>query len=220
MRPWPLSWRVRLSTSSAGGVVEVALHLCMQARLVFLDRQQVIGAGFDNGPGDPRIAGDGVDRDQRALDGQTVQKGGDSGRLVRFLIDRLLAQHETFVARPSGDQMQGFLALASVVAPARGLAVDRDQGNARLGALLVRPGREAGSEQVRIDPVHHHPQPILARDAPVVGLKLPQELQPGLAPVRDLIVVVAAGDRGTDHQKQHLRQGIHHLARLARVLDR
>lgn len=48
---------------------------------------------------------------------------------------------------------------------------------------------------------------------------LPQERQMGVPPGRDVIVVVAIGDRPANHQQQDLRQGVRHSPRLARILD-
>jgi hypothetical protein len=39
------------------------------------------------------------------------------------------------------------------------------------------------------------------------------------APQRDLVVILAVGDRGRDNQEQHLPERIHDLGRRARVLD-
>gem|GEM_PF-7060872 len=41
----------------------------------------------------------------------------------------------------------------------------------------------------------------------------------GLAPRRDVVVVVAIGDRPAHHQQQHLRQRVRHLPGLAGIVD-
>ena len=53
----------------------------------------------------------------------------------------------------------------------------------------------------------------------VIG-KAAQELQVRLAPVDDVFVVVAIGDRGADRQEQHLPQRIGDAPRLAHIFDR
>jgi hypothetical protein len=54
----------------------------------------------------------------------------------------------------------------------------------------------------------------------MVGLQTPQEVEVPVPPQNDVVVVVAGRHRAADHQKQHLTLRIHHLARLATVLDR
>jgi hypothetical protein len=39
------------------------------------------------------------------------------------------------------------------------------------------------------------------------------------APFGDPFVIVAIGNRAANHQQQHLRQGVRHAPRFARVLD-
>ena len=53
-----------------------------------------------------------------------VQKGRNSGDLVRFLVDRFLAQHQPAGGGERGYQMQGLLAAPSIVAAPRSLTVD------------------------------------------------------------------------------------------------
>ena len=69
---------------------EVGLDVGMQRRLVALERQQVIGPCL----GDLVIGGDGVDGDERALDGQPLQDDQDAGAVVLLSLDRLLGQDE------------------------------------------------------------------------------------------------------------------------------
>jgi hypothetical protein len=49
--------------------------------------------------------------------------------------------------------------------------------------------------------------------------KLPQKAKLGLAPIGNLVVVVAARNRRADHQQQDLRQGIDHAPSLAIIAD-
>jgi hypothetical protein len=83
--------------------------------------------------GDVGIASHGVDGNQGAFEVEAFQKDWDSGDLVGFFLDRLLAQHEPAAGGEGRHQMQGLLAGLAIVAAARGLAVD---GNER---GLVRP---------------------------------------------------------------------------------
>ena len=112
-----------------------------------------------------------------------------------------------------------FVAGFSIVAAARGLAVDGHE----IG--LVRPAfghprRKAGREQVWIDPIHHCAQPIDAGDAEVKLREATQERQVRFAPIDNVVVVVATRNRSAHDQKQNFAQGIRDLPRLPRILDR
>jgi len=84
----------------AGGrrVGEEGFDLGAERRLVGLDREQVVGPGVDDGGGDGRIAGDGIDGDdgalQRAALGEALEQDRNGARLVRRLLDRFLAEDE------------------------------------------------------------------------------------------------------------------------------
>lgn len=120
-----------------------------------------------------RGGGAGADRHQRALETilgrQTLQQHRNGAGLIDLVGDRLLAEHQ-----------------------ARGLAVDGDELR-RVGPGLAHLCREAGREQGRIDAVHQQGQPAPAGDAMMIGQVGVQELEMGLAPVGDQIVVVAIG---------------------------
>jgi hypothetical protein len=85
---------------------EIAFDVGMERRLVILDGQKVVGLGVENRLGDVGIASHGIDRDQGALKVEALDEGRNGGDLVRFFIDRLLAQHQTLVAGEGRDQMQ------------------------------------------------------------------------------------------------------------------
>jgi hypothetical protein len=104
------------------------------------------------------------------------------------------------------------------MAAARRLAVERDELRS-VGAQRQRPVGEAGLEEARIDPVHHHPQPIRTGCSEVELGKGAQEGAMLLAPQRDLVIVLTVGDRRRHDQEQNLAQRVHDLRRLARILD-
>jgi hypothetical protein len=114
--------------------------------------------------------------------------------------------------------MQSLLAGLSIVAAARGLAVDRNE------IELVRPafcdpGRKAGHEQVRIDPVHHRAQPVGAGDAMVELRKAPEKRQMRVAPVDDVVIVITVRDCPAHDQKKNFAKRIGDLPGLPRILD-
>src|SRR4051812_42383134 len=84
MRPCPLSRSV--ARSSAAGSAAANLDLGAERGLVGLDGQQGVGAGASDRAGDGSVGGDGVDRDQRALEpsvlGQALDQGRDGGGLI------------------------------------------------------------------------------------------------------------------------------------------
>jgi hypothetical protein len=71
-------------------------------------------------------------------------------------------------------QVQRLLAALAIMAAPRRLAIDGDQIRP-VGPAFGHPGRKAGCERVRIDPVHDNPQPIGARNAVVELREPPQE---------------------------------------------
>jgi hypothetical protein len=67
------------------------------------------------------------------LTSMRFQEGRNGGDLVRFFVDRFLAQHEPAGGGERRYQMQGLLAALSIVAAPRSLAVDGHERG------LVRP---------------------------------------------------------------------------------
>ncbi len=98
-------------------------------------------------------------------------------------------------------------------------AIQRDQVGGT-GPQAPRPSHETGLEQRRIDPVQHHPKPVLLRRSKAELCVFLGEIPVDNTPVRNLVTVVAARDRGAGDQKQHLPQRIPDLAALVRVPNR
>ena len=92
------------------GVVEVGHDLAMQGRLVAFEGKQIIAAPPDDGPGHDRIGGDGIDGDQRALEGEPVQDRQHGRTFVFLAVNRLLRQHQALGRGPGADQMQRLVA--------------------------------------------------------------------------------------------------------------
>ena len=114
--------------------------------------------------------------------------------------------------------MQRRLAGGTVMAAARGFAVDGDEFGG-IAAQLARPGHEAVGEQVGVDAVQKDIEPAGARHPVVIGQKAPQEGEMGPAPGGDIVEVVAGGDAGADDEKQDLRQRMRHPPLFAPVFD-
>ena len=143
MRPCPLSWVVWVSTACRRGGGEAGLDLGAQAGLIGLDRQQVVGAGIPDRPGDRAVGGDGIDRDQRAaqpvLLGEPGQQERNGGQLVGFARHRLLPQHQTGGRGDGGDEVDRLRPRGAVVAAPRRLAPRlRTRGFSHLVAAAFR----------------------------------------------------------------------------------
>src|SRR3954447_23495702 len=115
--------------------------------------------------------------------------------------------------------MQRLLARAPVMAAPRGLAVDGDQLG-RVRPSLAHPTHEAGREHLRIHAVHQRAQPIRTGDALKIGQEAAQEGEMGLAPIHDVVGIIAGRDRAAYHQEQDLRQGVSSPPLLAPVSHR
>src|SRR5689334_9473759 len=92
------------------GIVEEGLDLVPQRRLVCLDGEQVVGAGLPDGGSNGRGAGNRVDGDEGAAFqgtacGEALDEHWDRRRLVRFLVDRLLSEHEPVGGGEGRDEM-------------------------------------------------------------------------------------------------------------------
>jgi hypothetical protein len=114
--------------------------------------------------------------------------------------------------------MQWRLAGGTIMAAARGLAIDGDE----LGAIrpgLAYPTGEGGREQRRVNPVHQNGQPTPVWHAVSVAQLLAEERQMRGPPIGDGVVIVAVGNRGADHQQQGLAQRVENAANIERVLD-
>jgi hypothetical protein len=90
-----------------------------------------------------------------------------------------------------------------IMGAARRLPIDGDE------RVPVRPQRgdpalEAASEQGWIDAVHQVAQPARARNAMVEIGEPPQEVEMMLAPLDDVVEIVAGGDRRAGYQQQDL----------------
>ena len=107
--------------------------------------------------------------------------------------------------------------VGAVVATARGLAVDGDEGGP-LRPALPHPGGKGGGEEPRVDAVHQDGEPALAGDAVGVGQVPAEEVEVRGPPGGDVLVVVAVGDGAADHQQQDLVEPVEDAPHVARVL--
>ena len=143
-------------------LVEEQPDLVGQARLVVLQRQQVVGTLGADRRGDAALAAHGVDGDQGAGQLQPLQQQRYGDDFIAFDGGGLLPQHQSLAAGPGRDDMQrvGVHAMGT----ARGLAVDRHDLGRAVGQA-GDPGGEAGREGRGIECVEHVAQRVMRRHA-------------------------------------------------------
>jgi len=194
---------------------KAGLDLGAQDRLVGFDRQQVerrrspevVGPGGLDCRGDGGVGCDGVDGDERAAQpvvlGEPGQQHRDGCDLAGLVGHGLLAEHQAAGGGERRDEVERGHPFCAVMAAARGLAIDGDELRAS-GPGLAHPGGEGGRERGGVDAVHEDGEPAPAGGAVLVGQVAAQEAEVGLAPCGDVVVVVAVGHGGADHEQQDL----------------
>ena len=192
------------------GVGEEPLDFARERGPIVLQRQQIVGALVADGLGDLGLTAHGVDRDQRAGQFQPLEQCRDCSDFIGLFFARLLAEHEPLARRPGRHQMQRVLALAFVMSPARGLAIDGD--DVRIAsAQALHPGDEALREGFGWQGVDHIVECVMGGDAVLQGQEAAQKIELFVGPALDLDEIIGPGHRRAQHTQQDLRQGIDHL---------
>ena len=116
------------SVSKVPGFLFRGKHLAIlpQRALMAFQRQDVLGLLVDNFLCDLTLAAHGVDRDNRPLDRQQVEKLRDRDDLIGLFRHLDRAEDKTLAGRTGRDHMDRGLAAALVAGPAYGLAINRD----------------------------------------------------------------------------------------------
>lgn len=112
--------------------IEESHDIIVQAQLVVLDGQKVIGALVANCFGDGLLTAHGIDGDQHPCQVQHVQEARYGHDFVLVAVDRLLAEHDALFGRSGGDKMQDGAALGRLAGAPRGLADDSNDFGSRL----------------------------------------------------------------------------------------
>jgi hypothetical protein len=73
MRPWSFVGDLEAFQAGRRRIGEIARDLVVERGLIALERQDIVAAALDDRRGDGWIGGDGVDRDQRALERQVAK---------------------------------------------------------------------------------------------------------------------------------------------------
>ncbi len=190
----------------------------MQAGLVALQRQDVIGALVDDLGGDLALATDGVDGHHGPLDHQEIQELRNGDDLVRLVLDPGLSQNHVLLGAPGRDHVDRRLRAGLLVGAPERLAVDRDDilGEAHQGG---RPGDEAALELLRVQHREDVAELVVRGRSGREGAETTQKIQLVIAVSGDLDPALAAGQHTQEREQQHLVQRIEHLGALARVLQ-
>ena len=190
--------------------------------LVDRGRQKIVGACVSYGLSDSRVAGNGVDGHNRALETaigrKTFQQHRDGRDLVGFIRDGFLPEYQAAGRGEGRDEMERRLALAAIMAAPRCLAVDGDQFGP-IRPARAHPACEAGRKQRRIDPIHHDRQPAPTRNTMIIRQKSAQKLKMPRTPQPDRIIIVAIRNRTAHDQKKDLRQRKRDPMRRPWILD-
>ena len=127
---------------SGDRLVQQALDLAVERRLVVLERQDVVAAAGHDLPGDLALAAHRVRRHRRACQVEQRQQVRDGRDLVGLVGHRALGEDHTVVAVVGDDERADQVGHAALVpgmferAPDR-LAVDRDQPRAAAAAAAA-----------------------------------------------------------------------------------
>jgi len=100
--------------------------LDVQGRQVVLDRQDVVGLGLHQGPGDLVRATHRVERDDPPLEVQHRQQHGNGRDRIGILVRGQLPRHPLIPLAPGADPVQALTIPGVLKAPPQRLAVDGD----------------------------------------------------------------------------------------------
>ena len=157
-------------------VLQETLRLPMQAALVALERQDIVGLSFTAGLGNLLLATHGIDGHDGARQLQGAQQLGNGRAFVALGIDLALAQHQPIFARPGTDHVDGFATLGAVMTAAQRLAVDGDNLGGKCLPQAARPVGETLRKLPRIEQGKDTSEGIMTGDA--IG-QLEKARQPG-----------------------------------------
>jgi hypothetical protein len=130
--------------------------------VIAIQRQRVTSFPFDDSPGDVALAIECVGRNNRAFQGQELQKAHYRRSLAGFIFDGHLREHQAIVAASGADHVQSGARTIRVGSSAQGLSVDRD--DAAAGFAETRDEfLEAPAELVRVEPAEHPAEGVVVR---------------------------------------------------------
>src|SRR5919202_2070357 len=152
------------------------LDILPQRGLIAFQRQDVIGLLVDNFLCDLTLAADGVDRDDRPLDRQPVEKLRDRDDLIGLFRHLDLAEDETLACGKGRNQVDRSLAAARVAGPAHGLAINRNDA-LRQSGQGGHPRNKAALELLSIESGQKVAEVIVGRWAVPERTEAPKEIK-------------------------------------------
>ena len=194
------------------------LQLPFQARLVVLDRQEVVGAAGDDPLGGAPPGAHGVGGDDRTAGVQGGEQLGQGGDLVGLIRHSALSHDHS--ARPARGRQEVGGRVGAGAGPAHGLILHGDHSAAADGAhARAQPGRQTGVEVVGVHPLEHSADGGLTGRGP--PLLQAQGLRVGRFQVGDVLahrLQCAAPRQDPDHgQAQDRGQAVAHAPPVPRI---
>ena len=214
------------ATDREGARIEPVPHRGVQAASVALERDRVVGAAPRDRLGRGRMAGGGVEADERAAQVEPGQQVRQHGGLAALVGNAALRQDQAASRREGADEMQRRPAPPAVEGSAQRLAIDGDlRGRAVVLAVLVardderppRPSEEALLELSGVDQHQHAAERVVRRDAPRQLQEAPEPGPLGAAVERDVLEALGVGQHRAHRDRQHVHQPVLDLRRRARV---
>ncbi len=207
-----------------GGLVELTRFLfgdeefdvLLQATLVALQRQDVIGLFIDDLLRDHALAADGVNRNDGPLDRQHIQQLGDGDDLVRLLGHLNLTEHKVLARRKGRDHVDSRCSVGPVMRAAHRFAVDSDHALRHTGDGRD-PGNKATLELFGIEGSQDIAEMVVSRRTIFERREPAQQLKPLHAEQSDSGDTFRSSHHRGEAQQQDLAQRIGHLAALARI---
>ena len=198
-------------------VQEGVLDCLQQARLIALDRQQVVATLGDDLVGDELLATHSVDTDEKALEVEGRQEFGNGHDLVALAGHFLLAEDQPQVGGEGAYHVQRIL--PTIPRAAGRLAID-GEGATQGGYHPADPAAKRGFELLGIEEPENAQESVLGRH-PV--LQHQEAAQPSFThprPMRDVFDRVRIGEgRGNSHHQDLPEVMQRPIAGSARVVD-
>src|SRR5215210_7338737 len=191
--------------SGAGGVVEEAADIVVQAALVAFQREHIIAALFDRLGGDDPLTVERVGGDDAALERQQFQQFRHRCDLVGLAVDRQLTEQQALLRGPGMDHMQRRLARDTIKRAPQRLAVNGHHPPQGLSETL-HEAAEAGLERLRVEQAEHSAEGVMAGRAMTQAQKLAQVRRFDLSEQRHVRAILATRQQSAERDHQHLMQ--------------
>src|ERR1700692_381348 len=147
------------------GFQAMIAHRGKDLALIGLERDEIIGAPFEDLADDRFLAAHRVQGHDAALEIQRVEQFRNGSNLVRLIADLALAEHQAPLARAGADDMQRALIAATVEGTAHRLAIDGDDLPIHANRKGLRPGCETTLKIRWVDQHEDTAEGVMGRNA-------------------------------------------------------